>query len=78
VEPTIRVNTDGLKPGDRVMGSERAELMIGPAGLYVDRILQDASTYGVWVWWRGATQPEFFNPYWSWYIIRKEENNGTT
>jgi hypothetical protein len=75
---TIRVNTDSLKPDDNVVGSERQEIMVSPPGLYVDRIKQDDNTYGVWVWWRGATQPELFNPYWTWYVIRKETQNGTT
>jgi hypothetical protein len=78
MEATIRINTNFLKPGDLVMGSERAELMIGPAGLYVDRIESDVASYGVWIWWRGAAVPEIFNPYWTWYVIRKEDTNGTT
>ena len=77
MEATIRVNTENLKPDDLVMGSERAELMVGAAGLYVDKIHLDTKIYGVWVWWRGATQPELFNPYWTWYVVRKETNNGT-
>jgi hypothetical protein len=72
VDRTVRINTENLKPDDLVTGSERAELMVGPAGLYVDRIKQDAPTNGVWVWWKGSPYPEFFNPYWTWYVIRKE------
>jgi hypothetical protein len=78
MEPTVSVNTQDLKPGDLVMGSERAELMIGPAGLYVNKIEVDVASYGVWVWWRGAAIPEIFNPYWSWFVVRKADTNGTT
>jgi len=78
VEATTRVDTENLKPDDLVMGSERAELMIGPAGLYIDRIKVDVASCGVWVWWRGVTTPEIFNPYWTWFVVRKADTNGTT
>lgn len=77
MEKTIRVDTHMLKPGDLVMGSEREELMIGPAGLYVDRI-EEGPWSGVTVYWRGASRPETFNPYWTWFVIRKANTNGTT
>lgn len=72
------INTEDLKPDDLVVGSERQEIMVVPPGLYISRVQRDASTYGIWVWWKGSTQPEMFNPYWSWYVVRKEQENGTT
>jgi hypothetical protein len=46
---------------------------VPPGGLYVDRTSQDKKTYGIWVWWRGATQPELFNPLWTWFIEARKE-----
>lgn len=77
-DQTVRINTQDLKPGDLVMGSEQAQIMVPPAGLYVDRIKVEASVNAIWVFWRGASSPELFNPYWTWYAIRKGNTNGTT
>jgi len=76
---TRRINTNSLKPNDLVMGCEVGEIMVPAGGLYVDRIeVVEKQYYGVWVWWRGATQPELFNPYWTWFVTREETQNGTT
>ena len=74
------VNTESLEPGDLVMGSERQELMLPPDGLYVERTEYNKQHGCTLVWWRGATRPEGFNPYYTWYVKdeRKEQEDGTT
>lgn len=76
-DQTVSIETQNLKPGDLVMGSEQAQIMVPHAGLYIDRI-EEGPWSGVLVYWRGATRPEIFNPYWIWYVIRKVNTNGTT
>jgi hypothetical protein len=73
VHQTSKMDTNGLLPGDLVLGCEEAQIMVPPGGLYVDRTSQDKKTYGIWVWWRGATQPELFNPLWTWFIEARKE-----
>lgn len=69
---TIKVNTEDLKPGMRVIGSERQEIMVPPQGLYVEKVEQHKvngkPTAGILVYWKDAPLSELFNPYWTWYV----------
>ena len=46
--PTSRMDTNGLLPGDLVLGCEEAQIMVPLGGLYIDRTKQDEKTYGIW------------------------------
>jgi hypothetical protein len=74
------ISTQGLKPGDHVTGSERWEVMLPPAGLYVAKIVNDdidktSPTYGCTLifWSVNPNNPEAFNPYYSWYVDNRCE-----
>jgi hypothetical protein len=75
---SARVNSEALVPGDVVVGSERAEIIVAPPGLTVESVTKDNATGAIWIKWVGHERPEGFNPLWTWYVDanRKENNNG--
>lgn len=74
-KPKYRTGVDScrLKSGDHVVSSERWEIMIDPAGLYVGRVEEQndktLANYGcTLIYWGDRQRPEAFNPFYTWYV----------
>ncbi len=70
------VNTEDLKPGDFITGSDMQDIMIPPPGITVEATWYDKSNGNQIVKFKDASGLEAFNPYWGWYIEREENKNG--
>jgi hypothetical protein len=70
----VTKNTNQLKAGDLVMGSDREDIVFPTNGQRVTKT--ELEGIYVLVYWNDSVTPELWNPYFTWYVQERENRNG--